>query len=578
MDFRSLSTLDKGEALEADICIVGTGPAGATLMRELAGTRLRVIVVESGEADSASFADSLNEIENIGVARTLDQTIVRNRILGGTSLLWSGRCAYLDEIDYKERAWVPHSGWPFGPEEMAPYFARSAGHLGLGLTGDFSHEGFWELARRARPAAPLDAKRLRPFFWQFSRLRGPQEPVRFGPRILSERNAPNLRVLTGATALHINTDAAASVLHSLEVAAHDDRRWTIKMRKLVLCAGGIENARLLLNSSRVCAQGVGNTHDVVGRFLMDHPRGGVAKFDHTKARTLDTHFGFHTVRTQDGTNLFCQGLRLSPDVQESEGLLNCAVWLSELVAPNDPWTAVKRIASGRAEWRRDARAVVASPILMARGLDRMWRLGGGPIRKLDGLELNCIVEQRPDPDSRVLLAERVDGHGMRLPRLDWRINEQEQHTVRRTVRLVADALQAVGIAPPHLADWVARGDGFGPGFGDVAHHIGTTRMSGDARRGVVDANCEVHGLSGLFLAGSSVFPTASHANPTQMIVALAIRLADHLKSEARAAVPACATANCQPCSSAAAPKHPPAAVATAKRARPFSARRNRQAG
>ncbi len=533
MDFQSLSACDDGEALEADICIVGTGPAGATLMRELAGTSLRVLVVESGETDARSFADSLNEIESIGRPRTLDQTIVRNRILGGTSLLWTGRCAYLDEIDYQERAWVPHSGWPIGPADMAPYFARSVEHLGLGLGADYSHEGFWELTGRARPASRLDPKLLRPFFWQFSRFRGPQEPMRFGPRLLSERNAPNLRVLTGATAVHINTNEAASALRSLEVAAHDDRRWTVKAEKIVLCAGGIENARLLLNSSRVCAQGLGNTHDMVGRFLMDHPRGGVAKFDPTQARSLEPHLGFHTVRTAHGTNLFCQGLRLSPDVQQSEGLLNCAVWLSELVAPDDPWTAVKRIASGRADWRRDPLAVLSNGVLMARGLDRMRR-GGGPIRKLDGLELNCIVEQRPDPDSRVLLSERVDGHGMRLPRLDWRVSEQEQHTVRRTAQIVAGALQAVGLRPPMLDDWVAAGQGFGPTFADVAHHIGTTRMSDDARSGVVDSDCQVHGLSGFFVAGSSVFPTASHANPTQMIVALSIRLADHLKTMAPA--------------------------------------------
>ncbi len=544
MDLRSLNTLDHGERLEADICIIGTGPAGATLMRELAGTRLRVIVVESGETDPVSFADGLNEIENIGVARTLDQRIVRNRILGGTSLLWNGRCAYFDEVDYRDRPWVPHSGWPLGPEEMAPYFARSADQLGLGLSGDFSHEGFWELAGRARPTSRLNAKQLRPFFWQFSRVRDPQEPMRFGPRILSERSTPNLRVLTGATAVHINTNEAATVQHSLEVAAHDDRRWTIKAGRLVLCAGGIENARLLLNSTRVCPGGLGNTHDMVGRFLMDHPRGGVAKFDHKKARTLEPHFGFHTVHAADGTNLFCQGLRLSPDVQESEGLLNCAVWLSELVAPDDPWTAIKRMASGRARWARDPLAVLSNGVLMARGLDSMLRRGGGPIRKLDGLELNCIVEQLPDPDSRVLLAERVDSHGMRLPRLDWRISELERHTVRRTAQLVAGALQDVGIAPPVLEQWAAAGEGFGPGFGDVAHHIGTTRMAASARSGVVDATCQVHGVRGLFVAGSSVFPTASHANPTQMIVALAIRLADHLKADASAAIPALMPVDC----------------------------------
>jgi choline dehydrogenase-like flavoprotein len=61
------------------------------------------------------------------------------------------------------------------------------------------------------------------------------------------------------------------------------------------------------------------------------------------------------------------------------------------------------------------------------------------------------------------------------------------------------------------------------------HHLGTTRMAADARRGVVDENCRLHETENLYVAGSSVFPSAGFANPTLTIVALAIRLADHLK-------------------------------------------------
>lgn len=355
-----------------------------------------------------------------------------------------------------------------------------------------------------------------------------QAPVRFDiSSALSGHNT--VRVLTNTTAVHINTNVEASKVESLEVALPDDRRQTIFARAIVLCTGGIENARLLLASNRIVPNGLGNRYDLVGRFLMDHPRGGVAVFDPRQAATLHPYFGFHTVRTKLGTNLFCQGLRLDPAVQAKEGLLNCAVWLSELVALDDPWSAIKRIASGRAHWWRDAYTLVRHGDLVARGLHRSLLKGGGVIRKLYGLELNCTVEQAPDPDSRVSLSPRTDRHGVPLPRIDWRINDQEMRTVRRCARLVVEALNQAAVAPPVLEDWVRDDQAFPSSFGDVAHHIGTTRMADHPSRGVVDADCAVHGVTGLYIAGSSAFPTGGHANPTQMIVALAIRLADTLK-------------------------------------------------
>jgi choline dehydrogenase-like flavoprotein len=118
---------------------------------------------------------------------------------------------------------------------------------------------------------------------------------------------------------------------------------------------------------------------------------------------------------------------------------------------------------------------------------------------------------------------------MPLPRIDWRINADEHRTMRRMAELVVQQLIRLGIEPPVLDEWVRNGEAFPDSFRDIAHPSGTTRMAEDPARGVVDQNCEVHGVSGLFIAGTSVFPTAGHANPTQMIVAVALRLSDHLK-------------------------------------------------
>lgn len=531
LDVRSLpDCIDEGP-IRCDVCIVGSGPAGATLALELAHTSLDVVLAESGHGGRDPGIDALSEIDNVGWPRTLDQSLTRSRMLGGTSGLWTGRCANFDGIDYQRRAWVPHSGWPFPAGIMTPYLDRSAPHLGLGPGSDYTGELFWKLAGREPTEPKLDSRKLLPMFWQFS-----QDPanrrtsMRFARRLLTERPA-NLRVVTHATAVHVDADDACAEVRAVELAAPNDSRCKVNARIVVLCAGGIENARLLLASNRQQAAGLGNWRGAVGRFLMDHPRGSVAVFDPGRIGELRGHFGIRTVHTVQGPRMFCQGMRLSPRVQEREGLTNCAVWLSEHVAPDDPWSALKRLALRRGGWL-DGLRVASHPLMVARGAYGVWATGEGVPRRLTGLELDCAVEQAPDPDSRVTLSERTDRHGMPLSRLDWRVGEQEQRTARRAADLAIGELRRLGVHAPAPADWVREERPFPASFQDVAHHIGTTRMSTSSRTGVVDADCQVHGVHGLFVAGSSVFPTGGHANPTQMIVAMAIRLADTIKQRA----------------------------------------------
>jgi choline dehydrogenase-like flavoprotein len=145
-----------------------------------------------------------------------------------------------------------------------------------------------------------------------------------------------------------------------------------------------------------------------------------------------------------------------------------------------------------------------------------------------------MCEQVPNPESRIMLSERRDRLGMRISHIDWHVSEAEARTMRRTAELMAEQFMRMGIDLPEPAEWVRDQAMFPQTFKDVAHPTGTTRMADSPDRGVVDADCQVHGVHGLFIAGSSVFPTAGHANPTQLIVALAVRLADTLKDRVAA--------------------------------------------
>ena len=524
-----LRRAERGLEIRANICLIGSGPAGLTIARELRHSGLSVLIVESGGL--AEEAPSLSEIENVGEWRSIDQQRVRNRIFGGTSHTWSGRCAPLDAIDYEARPWLPASGWPIGPEEMTPYVRRGAGHLRI--DPDFTTE-----RPRPLPGPPLDGGALKDIVFQFSEdnvFR--DEFTRFGPRFLAS-SAPNTTVLVHASVTHLATNADGSRLEAVEVANAEGKRATVRTDAVVLAAGGIENARLLLCSNRVVPGGVGNAHDVVGRFLMDHPRCTLGNFDLKQARPVWERFGYYRAAVRRGTHLFIDGVGLSEAVQREERLLNCSAWLDDERAADDPLDAAKRLIKRQSRNRAgDLRAVLSQPHLVARAVQDRLVHRRVTLHKLQRLGFLCIVEQTPDRDSRVRLGRRRDVLGLPMPLIDWRIGEAERLTAIRLGHAVEAEFKRVGLPPPRLVDWVQHRRPDEAQFIDVAHPIGTTRMASDPRQGVVDRDCAVHGVAGLFIAGSSVFPTAGHANPTLMIVALAVRLADHLKDRA-ASMPA----------------------------------------
>lgn len=511
----------------ADVVIVGSGPAGSTLARELSGTHLKVVVLESGSTARQPWADALNEVENVGRERQPDQWSVRNRILGGSSHTWGGRCTPFDDIDFARRTWVPGSGWPVTPEALQPYLERSATHLGLAAGDHFNDDRFWRLAGRVRPGDGPDEDVLLPFQWQFSRDTAesyPFEYTRFG-RHIAALIAPNVTLVTSATVVRIDATAAGDAVRSIEVAAPDGSRSTLVARVVVLAAGGIENARLLLASTTVAKQGLGNDRGLVGRYLMDHPRGIVGTFELEGSEHLQKRLGRYQVEGR----LFRAGFRLSPGVQQREQLLNCASWLGEELSKDDPWAALRRVITGHAKLPADATDLVRNLPFFARGARDYFVERNGIPRKLSELNLVAMVEQRPDPDSRITLADRADAFGVPLSRIDWHVHPEESRTVRRTAEITVEQLRSMGLPVPRLLDSVRDGGELPAEWRDVAHPTGTTRMSADAATGVVDADGQVHGITGLYVTGSSVFPTAGHGNPTQLIVAMAARLADHLR-------------------------------------------------
>jgi choline dehydrogenase-like flavoprotein len=526
IDIRDLSLNHTPGSLSADLCIVGSGPAGASLAMSLAGSPCSVLILESGApSNESALATQLNAAEDTSVSPYFSATPSRNRILGGTSFTWSGRCRPLDEVDLRTRDWIPNSGWPLSERELQLSLDRARQILEIPSWND--QQCNERHAFEPDQLCTLADSGLQPIYWSFSRLPGLRgDSVRFAP-VLRNLRASNVRILTNATVTELICSSDGGRIESLRVLTPQRRILNIHCRFVALCAGGIENARLLLASRGFVPEGIGNHHDLVGRFLMDHPRATAGEFSAPGSARVQNSFGIF--RAGQEAVLQC-GVSFTPETMRKQRLLNAAAWTTQHVSEDDVWQAARKmlLPLQQERWRHAKRVLLHSPQI-AEGLWSISMRRQLP-RRMGKLNLDVAVEQQPDKQSRITLSTRTDLFGTPLPRIDWRISPAERRSVIQIARCFDSALSNAGMPAPHLADWARLNRPDEIRFETMAHPIGTTRMANSPDQGVVDRNGLVFGLSNLYITGSSVFPTAGHANPTLMIVALALRLGKHLSS------------------------------------------------
>ncbi|HWY14661.1 MAG TPA: GMC family oxidoreductase [Rhizomicrobium sp.] len=495
MDARSVHT---GSTIDTDLAIVGGGPAGISLALALASAPIRVLLLESGGSHFEPATQSLYAGEETGVSYIpLENT--RLRYLGGCSNHWGGWCRPLDPVDFEPRATLAHSGWPFGRAEIEPYFARAQS---LVEAGPFIYDETGKWANALGAPIHLAPGGVYTTFFQFSKQRGSILPTHFGERYGEDlRRIGNLQALLHAnvTGLRLSTDAAR--LDHLDVATLAGNRFKVKPKFVVLAAGGIETPRLLLASNDVMTAGVGNAQDLVGRFFADHPIPG-----------------------QTATLVLFDG-HVAPYYQLPQAANGA--YFRAAFAPRDDFR--------RAHGVPGALATVEGEVqLDGVGLAALAETAGAlgmDASSMRAFTLGCGMELAPDPDRRVTLTSRKDALGMPRLKLDMRVSDDDFAQYRNTLKelgrqLLAARTGMIRLLHTSRAEWLAGMD-----WGN--HHMGTTRMSIDPRRGVVDANSKVHGVGNLYVAGSSVFPTYGASNPTLNLIALVLRLADHLKRQFR---------------------------------------------
>jgi choline dehydrogenase-like flavoprotein len=526
--------VDQGAVIETTVCIIGGGVAGITLAREMEAKGIPTCLLESGGFEPDDETRDLYRGQDVGLPYSFADGC-RGRFLGGSSNCWGGWCRPLDPWDFDQRGWIPNSGWPFGLAELQPYYERTHQLLRLGPK-NFEPE-FWERAigRKDVVRIPLVTGKVRDTVSQFS------PPARFGKLYREElRGAQHVRIFLYANAVNIAAGPAGRDITHIDVATLSGRRLTVAASLFVLATGGIENARLLLASNKVHPAGLGNGNDLVGRYFMDHPRlqSGLVRFAPKWARNKLYDIKYHYMNSAVaafGTHIASQ-LALRPEILEQERLLNARVWFAS-VFPGEGSAGAQALFrckqallhKEQAGWKlhRDLATMAAHPVdTVGYGFTRLFQ----PRALIRGVKFQIIVEPVPDRDSRVTLSPVLrDRLGMPRVRVDWRLGNQVRRTFDRTLSILADELRQGGVAQVALDAPIENGawpDSFEKE--GTWHHMGTTRMHDSPRQGVVDRNCKVHGMDNLYIAGSSVFPTAGANFPTITIAALTLRLSEHL--------------------------------------------------
>ena len=499
--FIDARTLDAATVLEPDLAIIGGGPAGISLALALAGTKLKILLLESGGENFDSKNQKMYS-GSIGGQSYIALDAGRLRFLGGGTNHWGGWCRPLDEIDFEARSWVPHSGWPFPRKALEPYFPRAQALVEAG-PWIYDQKGDAENASRG-PVLPLGKGGLYTSWFQFSKMRGDVLPTQFGKRYAADlKRAANITLLLQANITAIRLSPDAKTVERLDGATLDSngaagKRFTVKPRFVVLATGGMENARLLLASNDVMKTGVGNQNDLVGRFFADNPiprdvatlvsfAGPLAPFYGSNQKLDD---GAIMRATFAPTAAFCRSAQVTGS-------------LSTIEQP------VELDDTGKA-------AVITTAIAL--GVDAS---------NAKAYSLGCGIELTPDPDRRLMLTGEKDALGLPRLKLEMRLADEDLARYRRTLtemgrQLLASRAGMLRIDKHSRDDWMKTMD-----WGH--HHVGTTRMHVDPKQGVVNGDGLVHGLGNLYVAGSSVFPTYGASNPTMNLLALTLRLADHLK-------------------------------------------------
>ena len=453
---------------EFDVAIIGAGAAGITLANKLSFKNKKVALIEGGNYDYSEESQEIYSAKTIGDPYfQLDSS--RLRYFGGSTNHWTGWCRTFEAIDFDRSYLGKEYKWPINLKDIDAYIKESCEILEIpNIFNDYN----------------LKNSNIRKIDFKFS------PPVRFREKYfqkLSIDKKVNIFLNSNLTDLQVNSKSITSAI----LKSYNFKTIRIRAKKFVFAMGGIENSRYLLWLHRLYGDSLFTKTPALGRYWMEHP-----------------HFtlGQAIVRQSKVNSRF---YALSEQTQKRENILNCGLRVEHLS---------EKFMNGLIH-----QVLCVAPKLGKKLID----LAGKNL--VCGVKFKAAWEQAPDYSNRILLDKKLDKFGIPKPILRWKKNSIDRRTIIKSIEEFNKWLLEIDGGRIQLSKWIVN-EGDYPTDDALGghHHMGGTRMHEDIEFGVVDSNCKVFGSNNLYIAGSSVFTTGGHNNPTLPIIQLSLRLADHI--------------------------------------------------
>lgn len=512
---------------DIDVCIMGGGVAGIVLATELSKSNLKIVILESG-AEQFDMEKQALYAAKLYPKNFPDPTYSRLRYLGGASNHWQNNTAPLDPIDFEKRSWIPNSGWPITYAELNAFYPLAASYCG---THDDGYETEHWSESLNRPNLVKNSKTIETGISKFS-----VPPTRFFAEYGGVlKKSQSVTIIENANVVDVQYDKNNETISNVTFESSPGQSHRLHAKKFVMCFGGIENARMLLEFNDKNEQSLGNKYDNVGRYFMEHPVVRAANLLTTESE----RFGLY-----QGTMLekrFISGyFKLSDNAIRDKKTCNLRMPLID--ASN--YTLSDGISSFHEMKQSFSQTEIPDNFgshlfNMVSDLDMVIeavsrKAFDTPMfdhaDELGGFEMQLMVEQSPERNNRITLSEEKDLYGIRKINIEWVLSETDKKRMWKSLSITANELSRLGLGRLKLLK--EREDriwGDQLSFGN--HHMGTTRMSDSSKHGVVDKNLKVFGTENFYIGGCSVFPTGGHVPPTLTLVALSVRLAEHLTEE-----------------------------------------------
>lgn len=520
----SSGEIKKG-SIDCDICIIGGGVAGLVIANELVQTGLKIALVESGGEQYDQTTQDLYRANNIDFPFP-NTSLSRLRFLGGSSNHWQNNTSPLSPLDFEKREGIANSGWPINFDELARYYSKAEHYCGVGNDG-------YSLGKWIKVSGMSDIVAGSSHI-ETRIAKVPFSPTRFFEKygnklVLSD----NVEIITQSNLIDVEFNESSAQLEKAMFKTLKGNEFSVIAGKFIMCLGGIENARMMLHFNEKYNDKLGNQSDAVGRYLMEHPTPRAAHLIAEKTPALDLYFGYRaenksiagflsltdeSVRANNTINLrmpfIAQSNYILSDGISSSHILGES--LSNFELPEDASTHAWNILS-------DIDMVIEA-IARKKFDTKIFDHAS----KVSGFEIPMMMEQTPDRNNRVMLSGNKDELGLAKVNIEYRVTDLDKQRLWHSLDIFAKEIATLGfgrlkiLRERSLRIWRDQ-------LGFSQHHMGTTRMSNNPNSGVVDRDSKVFGTKNFYIGGSSVFPTGGSVPPTLTIVALSIRLANHIR-------------------------------------------------